>query len=105
MDWRRYCVTQGDRLKAIERWTQLPRPHAEFDQAAVSVGPHADKAPPPLNRQEALPYFGGDEQLFRDLLNQFVSYLDLDEEIARLRALKDFGDAAAFARVRLRSKG
>jgi HPt (histidine-containing phosphotransfer) domain-containing protein len=61
------------------------------------VQPHADKAPPPLNRQEALPYFGGDEQLFRDLLNQFVSYLGLGEEIARLRTLKISGDAPAFA--------
>jgi hypothetical protein len=62
-------------MKAIERWMQLPRPHAEFDQAAVSVQPHADKAPPPLNRQEALPYLGGDEQLFRDMLTLFVGHL------------------------------
>ena len=86
-----------DLFEAIERWTQLPRPRAELDQAAVSVEARADKEPPPLNRQEALPHFGGDEQLHDQLLSEFVAHLG--EEIDKLKAALESDDVPTFTRL------
>jgi len=87
-----------DLFAAIERWgREAPLPAAEV------VEPPTPADGGPLDRDRAMPYFGGDEQLFCDLLTQFVGHLG--EEVARLRALKDSGDAHAFARQAHSIKG
>jgi len=90
-----------DLLAAIERWTQsagLPAPATVTvpDSAVILTGE-------PLNREKALPYFGGNQALFQQLLTQFVG--NLREEIARLRAHLQSGDANAFARQAHSIKG
>ena len=87
-----------DLFAAIERWgLEAPLPAAEV------VEPPTPADSGPLDRGRAMPYFGGDEQLFCDLLTQFVGHLG--EEIGRLRALKDSGDARAFTRQAHSIKG
>ena len=50
-----------------------------------------------------MPYFGGDEQLFRELLTEFVGHFD--SEVAKLRASQQIGDAKTFARQAHSLKG
>jgi two-component system sensor histidine kinase/response regulator len=112
---RERCLTAGmddylskplqtkDLFKVIERWTHLPRPHAEFGQTTVSVEARADKEPPPLNRQKALPYFGGDEQLYDQMLSEFVAHLG--EEIDKLKAALESDDVPTFTRLAHTLKG
>ena len=86
-------------LAAIERWSQgAPLPAAE---AVEPTSPPMNAEP--LDRARAMPYFGGDTQLFHDLLTQFVGHLG--DEIARLRELKASGDTQAFARLAHSIKG
>jgi CheY-like chemotaxis protein len=88
-----------DLFAAIERWGhEAPLPSSD---AVASIAPQALGAP--LDRARAMPYFGGDQQLFHDLLTQFVSHLG--DEIARLRSLKASGDTQAFARQAHSIKG
>jgi len=88
-----------DLFAAIERWGhEAPLPSSD------AVAPIASEAmDAPLDRARAMPYFGGDQQLFHDLLTQFVGHLG--DEIARLRSLKASGDTQAFARQAHSIKG
>jgi CheY-like chemotaxis protein len=84
---------------AIERWSQgAPLPAAEAVEPTTP--PMNDEV---LDRARAMPYFGGDPQLFHSLLTQFVGHLG--DEIARLRELKASGDTQAFARLAHSIKG
>jgi two-component system sensor histidine kinase/response regulator len=87
-----------DLYEAIGRWSRgAPAPAAE----ALEPAP-ADETLP-LDKGRAMPYFGGDEQLFRELLVQFVG--NLESEINRLKALKEAGDEDGFARLAHSIKG
>ncbi len=87
-----------DLYAAIDRWCrEAPTPAAE----ALDPAPVDDSMP--VDKMRAMPYFGGDEKLFRDLLQQFVG--NLGSEIARLRDLRASADAPAFARVAHSIKG
>ncbi|MCJ7676573.1 MAG: response regulator [Anaerolineales bacterium] len=90
-----------DLFAAIERWTHpagLPAPATVNapDAAVIATGE-------PLDREMALPYFGGDQAMFEELLTQFVGHLG--DEIARLKATLEAGDANAFARQAHSIKG
>jgi HPt (histidine-containing phosphotransfer) domain-containing protein len=58
------------------------------------LAPPEPPLPDPIDRHKALPYFGGDEDLFGRLLREFVD--DLARQIERLKAESASGDARSF---------
>jgi len=88
-------LERSELFKAIERWTQFPRPaeEAEAEPALATSAPSED----PLDRRKALPFFGGDEAFFDRLLGQFV--VNLGGDIEKLKAARASGDAPTFARI------
>jgi two-component system, sensor histidine kinase and response regulator len=92
-----------DLFEAIERWTQQPPPRAALEQPTVSVEARADKEPSPLNRRESLGHFGGDEQLYDQLLSEFVTHLR--EDLDRLKAALESDDVPMFTRLAHSLKG
>jgi CheY-like chemotaxis protein/HPt (histidine-containing phosphotransfer) domain-containing protein len=88
-------LERAELFKAIERWTQFPRPaeEAEAEPALATSAPSED----PLDRRKALPFFGGDEAFFDRLLGQFV--VNLGGDIEKLKAARASGDAHTFARI------
>ena len=92
-----------DLFEAIERWTQQPPPRAVLAQPTVSDEARADKEPPPLKRQESLGHFGGDEQLYDQLLSEFAAHLG--EDLDRLKAALESGDVPTLTRIAHSLKG
>jgi CheY-like chemotaxis protein/HPt (histidine-containing phosphotransfer) domain-containing protein len=88
-------LERAELFKAIERWTQFPRPaeEAEAEPALATSAPSED----PLDRRKALPFFGGDEAFFDRLLGQFV--VNLGGDIEKLKAARASGDAPTCARI------
>jgi len=58
------------------------------------VAPPAPPLPEPIDRHKALPYFGGDENLFGRLLHEFID--DLPGQIERLKAEAASGAVSGF---------
>ncbi len=88
-----------DLYAAIGRWSR----EAPAPEALEPAPPAAAEEALPLDKARAMPYFGGDEQLFRELLVQFVG--NLESEINRLKALKESGDEDSFTRLAHSIKG
>ena len=92
-----------DLFDAMERWMQQPPPRAVLQQPTVSVEARAEKEPPPVKRQESLGHFGGDEQLYDQLLSEFVAHLG--EDIEHLKAALESQDVPTFTRLAHSLKG
>lgn len=58
------------------------------------LAPPEPPLPDPIDRHKALPYFGGDEDLYGRLLREFID--DLARQIERLKAEAASGDARSF---------
>jgi two-component system sensor histidine kinase/response regulator len=90
-------------FEVIDRWARLPVRRLVDKPAPGPGAPEATGALEPVDLAKAMPYFGGDEQLFRELLTEFVGHFD--SEVAKLRASQQIGDAKTFARQAHSLKG
>jgi two-component system sensor histidine kinase/response regulator len=84
-------------FEAIRRWTRLPRPHAGGPSATGPAAGEGSDPGLPLDRKRGLPYFGGDEILYNQLLEEFMQRLPAD--ISRIKAAQAEGSQHEFLRL------